>query len=204
MTIAPLSIHSAGACCSSSCSSSACGNDESGATFADALAKAQASEESEEVHDLRAELPALILPSFAAVARLSSELESRLSQRFAEHGLPNEPAVAFSVDPYGGIHLSGERDDLHQIEALVASDPDLQRSIRDLNAISSHVHAIHSQGHLQFQEEYRASRNPEAVVAKYWHLFTEQRPADIRVTFGATGVDVLADGGRLGASSRAA
>ena len=139
-------------------------------------------------------LPDLILPTPDNVRKLSTGLAEKMGKIFREAGIGTTPPVEFKVDPYGSISASGNRQDLGRINSLLNDNPDLQKSIRDLNAISSHAHAIYAEGRLQFQEEYLASSNPEQVVAKYAQLFGRQIPTEISLRFNGSEVDVLANG----------
>jgi len=162
--------------------------------FAAALAAARSSAAapSRIQSPLRA---ALILPTRQNVQQLASMLAQKLAARFAAAGLPQVPAVGFSVDGAGDIQVSGKRSDLAAIDTLVSSDADLQRAIRATNAVASHAYGIENGGPLQVQRAYRMSSDPQEIVAQYASLFGGERSAaTTSVTFSAGTVAVTAAG----------
>lgn len=135
----------------------------------------------------------LILPTRAAVQALAAELAESLSARFAAAGIAEDPPVTITVDDTGGIHVAGDRDDLAAVRSLIDSDEGLQRRIRDTNAIASHAQAMNAERTLAFQQAYRASSDPAAVVAQFADVFAA-RPAVMSLEFGGGRIAVAADG----------
>lgn len=163
--------------------------------FAGVLASAQSGNVAATVA-IRSPLMAarLVLPTREAVEGLTAELTQKLSEKFAAAGIAADPPVTFTVDGEGGVHAVGDRADLAEIEALIAADGDLARSIRTVNAIASHAHALENGGHLEFQRAYRLSANANEVVAQYANLFGAPRTAAMSVSYSSAGVSVAADG----------
>ncbi len=168
-------------------------------TNADFAAAFAAAAQTSETAPARVRSPLLaaklILPTRQNVQQLASALGQKLSARFGAAGLAKTPAVSFSVDSAGGIHVSGARSDLASVEKMILSDSDLQRAIRDTNAIASHAYEIENGGHLQFQRAYRLSSDPQEIVAQYAYLFGGRpRTTTTSVAFSGGAVSVLADG----------
>lgn len=136
----------------------------------------------------------LILPTRENVEQLACELALKLSSRFAAAGLADDPAVSFSVDAAGGIHAVGGRDDVAGVEALVASDPALQRAIHNAHAIAAHAYDLENGGRLAFQRAYRLSADPHEVVAQYANLLAPARAGSLSLVYCRGGVSVAADG----------
>ncbi len=143
-----------------------------------------------------AALPDLMLPNPVTVRQLATDLARMAGKIFREANVPSTPPVEFTTDGGGRIHVGGDRADKAKIESLLAENPELERAVRDLNAISSHAHAIHTQGHLEFSAEYQASDNPQAVVAKYSRLFSGGMRNDVRTVLDGERVDVVGNGQR--------
>ena len=114
----------------------------------------------------------LLLPTAGNLQKLSLSLSSSLDAAFEQWGVSTEPPIEIQVDGTGRIKVSGDRPDASQIEEKLNADPELAGQIRTTNAIGSHVRGMESS--LQFQQEYTASDNPNAVVAKYGWLFGPQ------------------------------
>lgn len=136
----------------------------------------------------------LILPTRENVEQLAVELAQKLSTRFTAAGLADDPAVSFSVDGAGGIHAAGARGDVARIEALVASDPALQRAIRNANAIAAHAYDLENGGRLTCHRAYRLSADPHEVVAQYANLLAPPRSGSLSLAFCRGSVSVAADG----------
>lgn len=143
-----------------------------------------------------ASLPELMLPNPVTVRQLATDLARMAGKIFREANVPPTPPVEFTTDGSGRIHVGGDRADKARIESLLTENPELERAVRDLNAISSHAHAIHTQGHLEFSAEYQASDDPQAVVAKYSRLFSGGMRNDVRVVLDGERVDVVGNGQR--------
>ncbi len=138
---------------------------------------------------------AIILPTMKNVRILSSALKDELGSFFRDNGISIQPPVELSVNSEGRIVVTGDRADAARIEECINADPTLSEDIRTLNALAGTAHDLPR--HLQFQAEYRASRNPEAVVAKYSDLFYP-RPHTFSMRYGAeesdANLELLADG----------
>jgi hypothetical protein len=126
------------------------------------------------------------------VRKLSAALGKELGSFFRENGISGEPPAEFVMDGAGQLTVKGDRSDRERIAELVNADPELARRIRTLITISSHAYSLPE--HLRFQAEYRASDNPEAVVAKYNHLFGRRESHAFSVRFDGERADVLSDG----------
>jgi len=135
----------------------------------------------------------IILPTMKNVATLASGMEDIMDGLFAENGLPKDPPVELEYSyAENKVKVSGDRDDIAEIEELINADPEIKEYTRSFLAISSTAMAI--QESLEFQEEYRNSNNPEAIVAKYSYLFNDNRKyAEASYMYG-TDSALLADG----------
>lgn len=141
-----------------------------------------------------ASLPELMLPNPVTVRQLATDLARMAGKIFREANVPATPPIEFTADANGRLHVGGDRSDKAQIESLLAENPEFERAVRDLGAISSH--AIHTQGHAEFSAEYQTSDTPQAVVAKYSGLFSGGMRNDVRTVFESERVDVVGNGQR--------
>lgn len=143
-----------------------------------------------------ASMPELMQPNSLTVRQLATELARTAGKIFRDADIAPTPPVEFRVDGAGGIHVGGEREDRARVEALLAETPELAQAVRNLNGIASHAHAIEAQGHAAFSAEYQASSEPQAVVARYGHLFSGMLRNDTSVVLDGERVDVVANGQR--------
>jgi hypothetical protein len=135
----------------------------------------------------------LMLPTEENVRKLSAQLSRDLGSLLTNAGISAEPPITFSTGYSGEIVVEGNRPDKEQILKAVNADEKVSQEIRNTAAISSHAAGMAES--LEFQREYRASNDPEAVVAKYSHLFTSgQRSHHTALVFDGHGIDVMSDG----------
>lgn len=135
----------------------------------------------------------IILPTMANVQTLTNGMNDIMNDLYAKHGLEKDPPVELSYSyAENKVKVSGNRDDAAEIEELINSDPETKEYTRTYLAISETAMAI--QESIEFQEEYRNSNNPEAVVAKYSYLFDQNRHhAEATYMFGSE-PSLLSDG----------
>lgn len=134
----------------------------------------------------------LLLPTPENVRKKSAELEAMMGTIFLENNISNDPPVELSMNSEGEIVVENNHPQAEKIEKALNADDGLKRLFHTVEALSSHAREL--QKHLQFQEEYRASSNQQAVVAKYAHLFGHRTPQNISMSYGATGIDIMFDG----------
>lgn len=142
--------------------------------------------------DFSLALDSLILPTRENAQKLSAGLSKSLRNAFQQAGIPATPPVDLSVDPSSGhISVSSNRSDTRRIEDLINGNAELAEQVRTTHAIWSHVPGIERS--LQFETEYMASSNPQAVVAKYSDLFGPQASSSYALRFTGAGVQALVD-----------
>ncbi len=138
-------------------------------------------------------LDGLILPTEENVQKLSAALSRDLGGLLKGLGISSNPPIEFSTGSSGEIQIKGDRPDKERILEAVNGDEKVAGEIRTTAAIASHAAAIAES--LEFQREYRASNNPESVVAKYSSLFGATRQSHhISLVYDGSTVDVLSDG----------
>ena len=138
-------------------------------------------------------LDGLILPTKENVCKLSATLSQDLAGFLGEMGVSANPPVEFTVDSLGEIRINGDRPDKDRILQAVKGNEKIAQEIRNVTAIASHAAAIAES--LKFQEEYRASNDPESIVARYSHLFSPtQRYHQISLAYDRIAINVLTDG----------
>lgn len=141
-------------------------------------------------------LPPLLLPSPGNITALTSHITEKLPQFLARHDIPSPPA-SISYDPEGKIQLPADYPHAAAFEAALASEPALDRQLRTVNALGSVL--VETRKSLPFQQEYAAAPASAtgAVIAKYGHLFSNNRSDDsIALNFRADGEASLTANGR--------
>jgi len=138
----------------------------------------------------------LILPSMENLEELNSRLKYLLDIVYARNDIPSNPPVELDYDySKNEVTVKGDRDDLDEISGLINENADLKEAVRTTLAIGSHVVAMADS--LKFQEEYRNSSNPEAVVDKYSWLFNDNRKMPHASIIYCDSISILSDGKEL-------
>lgn len=151
-------------------------------------------------------LPPLLLPSAHNVQALSSHASAKFQAFLADQGIPAAPAK-ITYDAYGQMELPDDYRYADQLTQALAANPAMERELRTLNALASHLAAM--QESMPFIREYEAAgsqADADAVVAKYSYLFSGQRPSPkIELDFDPDGrLTVSADGKRWASIGRSA
>lgn len=136
----------------------------------------------------------LIAPSLENLKRLTSELNPKLNEFASKYNIATDPPLQFEIEPSGKLSLRGDRADEEEILKQLAANPELEHAVRNTTAIASHAFTLAVERHVQFQQEYRASNNPAAVVAKYSELFGPPRDHQVALQYGSNGVSIVGDG----------
>lgn len=147
-----------------------------------------------QLNDRNLNSSSLIAPSLENLKRLTSELAPKLQEFTSKYNIPTEPPLEFQIEPSGKLTLRGDRADEDAILQELAANPQLERAVRNTAAIASHAFTLAVERHYEFQQEYRTSNNPEAVVAKYSELFGPRKDHDIALRFSSSGVSILGNG----------
>ncbi|WP_146604633.1 hypothetical protein [Rhodoplanes roseus] len=110
-------------------------------------------------------------PTREGVATLTTDLATELDAAFAKAGLATDPPVTFTVDDTG-VHAEGDRDDLAEIDALLAGDVDLRRSIRMADAIAAQAYALET---TPPEDSYRGASDPQVAVDRFIRMMESQK-----------------------------
>jgi len=147
-----------------------------------------------QLNDRNLNTSSLIAPSLENLKRLTNELNPKLNEFANKYNIATDPPLEFQIEPSGKLSLRGDRTDEETILQQLAANQELERAVRNTTAIASHAFTLAVERHVQFQQEYRASSNPAAVVAKYSELFGPPRDHQVALQFGSRGVSILGDG----------
>jgi hypothetical protein len=135
----------------------------------------------------------LLMPTEENVQELSARLADKMNSLLKKSGIRSTPPIEISVDANTGkIKVNSDRADAKTIEAVLNANKEVKQLAQTVNALSSHTYDLNEQ--LQFQKEYRASNNVEAVIAKYASLFGTQKTHTFSMRLDGSRMQVLADG----------
>jgi len=138
----------------------------------------------------------LMLPTLDNLNELTSRLKYVMDLMFVRNDIPSDPPVELDYSYSDNqVVVKGDRDDLDEISRLINENPDMKEAVRTTLAIGSTVAAIKES--YDFQQEYLASNDPEAVIRKYSYLFGDDKKyAHVTVSYGED-ITVFADGKTL-------
>lgn len=102
----------------------------------------------------------LLLPSRANVAALSEHVSSRMPDFLAQHGIPSAPS-SIEVDQQGQFVLPADYPHKAAFLEALEADPAMERTLRTVNALASHVAGIERAlsgqgGHAQIELNFLA------------------------------------------------
>ncbi|MFO7448460.1 MAG: hypothetical protein R6W90_19030 [Ignavibacteriaceae bacterium] len=136
--------------------------------------------------DIKSGLPlsSLIIPTYDDIKELSVDLKQKIGKKLRESGIKTDLPVDIKVNVRTlEVEVTGDRADLQEIKDILNNDEDIKEKLFSLNAFTEFLAALPD--HLAFQDEYRVSNNPEAVVNKYAHLFSSM-PVEHNIKFTFT------------------
>lgn len=115
-------------------------------------------------------------PTPESVRKLSVALAGDLGVLFRQRAVDARRGVGFEVDPHTGeVSVQGNRPDAPGIAALIGSQPDIERQIQDIAALSRH--AVASEQDADSRQAGRAAQSAaqiSAVVADYATRFGDK------------------------------
>ena len=136
----------------------------------------------------------LLLPTRENVTKLAKAAADTLNEKLDQAGIPREPGFELEIADPNSAHVTvkSNRADAKAIEALVNSDPQLQMTLHNADALASHIPAIERS--MAYQQEYRAAQTQQQidqVNARYADLLSGNPPAaDIGLYYGKSGIQV--------------
>lgn len=115
-------------------------------------------------------------PTPENVRKLSARLAGELKILFRQSAIDTRPGVRFEVDSRSGeVSVGGNRPDAPRIAALIGSQPDIERQIQDIAALSRHV-VVAEQG-ADSRLANRMAQNAaqiSSVIADYASRFSDR------------------------------
>lgn len=141
----------------------------------------------------------LRMPNADDISALGSFVSDKFTRFLAQNGIAEAPET-IRFDDHGQMVLPSDYPYGDELKQALAGNPGMERALRDLNGMSSQFAEIQKlKPYLDEVAQARTQAESDAIVAKYMHLFDQNRTAaQIALTFSKTGeVAVTADGKRL-------
>lgn len=138
----------------------------------------------------------LRMPNAEDISALGSFVSDKFTQFLAQNGIPEAPDT-IRFDDHGQMVLPSGYPYGDELKQALADNPGMERALRDLNGMSSQFAEIQKlKPYLDEVAQAQTQAESDAIVAKYMHLFDQNRAASqIALTFSKTGeVAVTADG----------
>lgn len=145
----------------------------------------------------------LRMPNAEDISALSSFVSNKFNQFLSENGIPKAPET-IRFDDHGQMVLPDDYPYGEELKGALANNPGMERALRDLNGMSSQFAEIQKlKPYLDEVAGATTQAEADAIVAKYMHLFDQNRPASqIALRFSDNGeLAVTADGTPLDLST---
>ena len=98
----------------------------------------------------------------------AADFQSEVSERLTAMGIDATQTLDLTTDSEGNVVVANDHPDKEKIEAMFADDPELSNDFRQISSTGSLIKAC--EAHVEFAADY--AEDPEAAVAKHWHLFS--------------------------------
>lgn len=98
----------------------------------------------------------------------AADFQSEVRNRLNAMGVDTTRTLDLTTDSEGKVRVANDHPDKEKIEAMFAEDPELAGDFRQVSATGSLIKAC--EAHIEFAADY--AKDPEAAVAKHWHLFS--------------------------------
>lgn len=138
----------------------------------------------------------LRMPNAEDISALSSFVANKFNQFLSENGIPEAPET-IRFDNHGQMILPDDYPYGDELKTALANNSGMERALRDLNGLSSQFAEIQKlKPYLDEVAGASTQAEADAIVAKYMHLFDQNRPASqIALRFSDNGeLAVTADG----------
>lgn len=140
------------------------------------------------------EIP-LLLPNVENLKALSVHAEERFNELLEKYNIPHAPEK-ITYNSEGKIILPNDYPYSNELKQALKENEGIDRELRTLHALTSHFAEI--QKSIPFHEEFSKAETrvvEEAIVAKYSHLFDDNRNySSITLSFKDETLNLLADG----------
>lgn len=140
------------------------------------------------------EIP-LLLPNAENLKVLSEHAEERFNELLEKYNIPHAPEE-ITYNSEGKLILPNDYPYSNELKQALKENEGIDRELRTLHALTSHFAEL--QKSIPFHEEFSKATTraeEEAIVAKYSHLFDDNRSySSIALSFKDDQLNLLADG----------
>ncbi len=138
-----------------------------------------------------AEKIADMAPTRENVAEISSYMRQRVEKAFREAGLSYGPDVKFSVDPGGGLSITGDRSDIEQVRALFESDESLSDDMKTFLEFADKMPQYERMLEYQIKlANCETEAEEDLLYEEYEDLFDGEDHYETSAVFGSTGISM--------------
>ncbi len=136
-----------------------------------------------------------LLPNAENLKALTAHAEERFNELLEKYNIPHAPEE-ITYNSEGKIILPNDYPYSNELKQALKENEGIDRELRTLHALTSHFAEI--QKSIPFHEEFSKAETrveEEAIVAKYSHLFDDNRNySSITLSFKDETLNLLADG----------
>lgn len=130
-------------------------------------------------------------PTRENVAEISSYMRQRVEKAFRDAGLSYGPDVRFSVDPGGGLSITGDRDDIEQVRGLFESDESLSEDMKTYLEFADKMPEYERMLEYQIKlANCETEAEEDLLFEEYKDLFDGKDHYETSAVFGGTGISL--------------
>jgi hypothetical protein len=133
----------------------------------------------------------LLLPTRKNVEEISAFMEEQLSEAFKRAGISMDEAITFTVGSDGSLNITGDREDIGEIQELFENNPELSEDMTNFIGMASEMPRFERS--IEFQIKYEnadSKREIDALLKEYADLFDGEEHYQSTFSYDSGGMNV--------------
>ncbi|MCD8553659.1 hypothetical protein [Seleniivibrio sp.] len=132
-----------------------------------------------------------LLPTRQNVEEISAYMEDQINDAFKRAGISTDEAVTFTVGSDGSLKVTGDRDDIGEIQELFENNTDLSDKMKTFIGLASEMPKFERA--IEFQIKYEnadSKKEIDALLKEYADLFDGKEHYDSTFAFDSGKMDI--------------
>ncbi len=132
-----------------------------------------------------------LLPTRQNVEEISAYMEEQINEAFRRAGISTDEAVTFTVGSDGSLNITGDREDIGEIQELFEGNPELSEDMTNFIGLASAMPKFERS--IEFQIKYEnadSKREIDALLKEYADLFDGEEHYESTFAFDTGGMNI--------------
>lgn len=132
-----------------------------------------------------------LLPTRQNVEEISAYMEEQINEAFRRAGISTDEAVTFTVGSDGSLNITGDREDIGEIQELFEDNPELSEDMTNFIGLASQMPKFERS--IEFQIKYEnadSKREIDALLKEYADLFDGEEHYKSTFAFDSGGMNI--------------